>query len=132
MEIDEVMSLWIHDSDSVAEFVENSPFMESEHGTAPTLYNKEKLFDAYRVYCSDKGLEEDAIVKSLEEFSKHIHYCGFLPWRKAFTNPNTRKREYRHCYSSFKQPYGSMNACLLEPGQTNIDNMSATKPDTAY
>ena len=92
------MSLWIHDSDSVAEFVENSSFMESEHGTAPTLYNKEKLFDAYRVYCSDKGLEEDAIVKSLEEFSKHIHYCGFLPWRKAFTNPNTRKREYRHCY----------------------------------
>lgn len=132
MDTEEVMSLWIHNSDSVAEFVENSCFMDSERGTVPALYNKEKLFDAYRVYCRDKGLEEDAIVRSLEEFSKRIHYSGFFPSKKAYTNPDTRKREFKHCYSSYKQPYSSMTACLLEPGQTDLNNNPCSKSTTTH
>jgi len=132
MDVENVISLWVHNSDSVAEFVENSSFMDSDRGMNPALYNKNKLFDAYRVYCNDKGLEEGAIVRTIEEFSKHIHYCGFIPWKKAYTNPDTRKREYKHCYSSFKQPYGSMTACLLEPGQIDINNMPCTKADTVH
>lgn len=132
MDTDDVMALWIHDSDSVAEFVENSSFMDTLPGTPPTFYNKDKLFEAYRIYCIDRGLEEDTIVKTIEQFSKHIHYCGFLPWKKAYTNPETHKREYKHCYSSFKQPYGSMTACLLEPGQVNFDNTPCQIPNPSH